>query len=400
VAEASDRHKEVTASEQAAAAAHAAEVEAAAARLAAAERAHAESQEELADKHAALEAASAASAARSEASEEHKAAVLAQREQMEAEHRGRELSLETEVEALKTEHSSALSELNTFKREHLSAHDTLQRELEDVGAERAELQSILDAEKRKLEQHESAIQKNGELKEEITKLETQLKDAEVLIAHHEKQLQVKKHWEESPTGTRDSYNWNWRSPVPSSAAARATAKRATASQQSNSSPPDDDLNSNKELLRQQRRQRRRKVVKKIQQIWRSQHVSGARLDSEGGIEGIGLQDTSDEEFKEAFKFFDCNGFISASELCEHLTTLEDRLTKEEVKPLIHKADANGDGLINFEEFVSGILRTTPQTSSSPDELHKRLLPPAQAGSSVRTETVLARETSTCGGATS
>ena len=259
----------------------------------------------------------------------------------------------------------------------------MQRDLEDVGAERAELQRDLDAEKRKLEQHATAIQQNGELKEEITKLETQIKDAEVLIAHHQKQLQVKKHWEESPTGTKDSYNWNWRSAVPRSAEARAEARRAAAFQEVNASPPDDDLNSNQELQRQQRRQQRRKVVKTIQQIWRSQHVSKARPEGEGDIEGVGLQDTSDEELKEAFKFFDCNGFISASELCQNLTTLEDKLTKEEVKLMIREADTNGDGLINYEEFVSGILRITPtpQTSSSSPGSHP---PPAQAWSSVPT----------------
>ncbi|KAI8597479.1 putative calmodulin [Dissophora ornata] len=62
---------------------------------------------------------------------------------------------------------------------------------------------------------------------------------------------------------------------------------------------------------------------------------------------------SEEEIKEAFKVFDKdgNGFISAAELRHVLTNLGERLTDSEVDEMIHEADVDGDGQINYEEFV-------------------------------------------------
>uniref|UniRef100_A0A6V7QSY4 EF-hand domain-containing protein n=1 Tax=Ananas comosus var. bracteatus TaxID=296719 RepID=A0A6V7QSY4_ANACO len=62
-----------------------------------------------------------------------------------------------------------------------------------------------------------------------------------------------------------------------------------------------------------------------------------------------MKETNDEEeLKEAFKVFDKdqNGFISASE----------KLTDEEVEQMIKEADMDGDGQVNFEEFVK-MMRT-------------------------------------------
>ncbi|XP_012440358.1 calmodulin [Gossypium raimondii] len=67
-----------------------------------------------------------------------------------------------------------------------------------------------------------------------------------------------------------------------------------------------------------------------------------------------MKDTeSEEELKEAFKVFDKdqNGFISATDLRHAMTNLGEILTDEEVDEMIHEADTDGDGQVNYEEFV-------------------------------------------------
>ncbi|KAK6913986.1 EF-hand domain, partial [Dillenia turbinata] len=62
---------------------------------------------------------------------------------------------------------------------------------------------------------------------------------------------------------------------------------------------------------------------------------------------------AEEELKEAFKVFDKdqNGYISASELRHVMINLGEKLTDEEVDQMIKEADLDGDGQVNFEEFV-------------------------------------------------
>ncbi|KAG0249048.1 hypothetical protein BG011_009629 [Mortierella polycephala] len=62
---------------------------------------------------------------------------------------------------------------------------------------------------------------------------------------------------------------------------------------------------------------------------------------------------SEEEIKEAFKVFDKdgNGYISAAELRHVLTNLGERLSDQEVDEMITEADVDGDGQINYDEFV-------------------------------------------------
>ncbi|XP_075747472.1 neo-calmodulin-like isoform X2 [Rhipicephalus microplus] len=62
----------------------------------------------------------------------------------------------------------------------------------------------------------------------------------------------------------------------------------------------------------------------------------------------------DEEIREAFKVFDRNGdgFVSAAELRHVMTTMGEKLTHEEVDEMIREADQDGDGRINYEEFVN------------------------------------------------
>lgn len=67
-----------------------------------------------------------------------------------------------------------------------------------------------------------------------------------------------------------------------------------------------------------------------------------------------MKDTdSAQEIKEAFRVFDKEGkgFISAAELRNVMTNLGEKLTDEEVDEMIRDADIDGDGQINYEEFV-------------------------------------------------
>ena len=59
------------------------------------------------------------------------------------------------------------------------------------------------------------------------------------------------------------------------------------------------------------------------------------------------------ELREAFRVFDKdgNGFISSAELRHVMITLGEKLTNEEVDEMIREADLNGDGEVDYEEFV-------------------------------------------------
>merc|ERR1711982_88797 len=73
---------------------------------------------------------------------------------------------------------------------------------------------------------------------------------------------------------------------------------------------------------------------------------------------MGMKDTdTEEELIEAFKVFDRdgNGFISAAELRHVMTNLGGKLTDEEVDEMIREADVDGDGQINYEEFVKMMM---------------------------------------------
>ena len=63
---------------------------------------------------------------------------------------------------------------------------------------------------------------------------------------------------------------------------------------------------------------------------------------------------SEKELKEAFRVFDRNGdgSISAKDLRHIMTNLGEKLTDEEVDEMIREADIDGNGQINYEEFVT------------------------------------------------
>ena len=62
---------------------------------------------------------------------------------------------------------------------------------------------------------------------------------------------------------------------------------------------------------------------------------------------------TEEELIEAFKVFDRdgNGLISAHELRFVMTTAGEQLTDDEIDEMIREADIDGDGYIDYEEFV-------------------------------------------------
>ena len=71
-----------------------------------------------------------------------------------------------------------------------------------------------------------------------------------------------------------------------------------------------------------------------------------------------MKDTdSEEEIKDAFRMFDKdgNGNISKAELKHLMTGLGESLTEEEITDMVGEADIDGDGLVNYEEFVKMMM---------------------------------------------
>ena len=60
-----------------------------------------------------------------------------------------------------------------------------------------------------------------------------------------------------------------------------------------------------------------------------------------------------EEIREAFEVFDRDqsGAISKSELRQVMLALGEKLTDDEISMMLKEADVDGDGQIDFEEFV-------------------------------------------------
>ena len=61
----------------------------------------------------------------------------------------------------------------------------------------------------------------------------------------------------------------------------------------------------------------------------------------------------EDELRAVFSTVDLdhNGFISKSELKNMMVTLGESIKDQEVNDMIEKADSNGDGQINIEEFI-------------------------------------------------
>ncbi|XP_070538762.1 calmodulin-like [Ptychodera flava] len=65
------------------------------------------------------------------------------------------------------------------------------------------------------------------------------------------------------------------------------------------------------------------------------------------------EDNRGDELKEAFGMFDKDGdgFLTIVDLREAIRNLGENLTDEEIYEIIYESDADGDGKLNYEEFV-------------------------------------------------
>lgn len=70
----------------------------------------------------------------------------------------------------------------------------------------------------------------------------------------------------------------------------------------------------------------------------------------------------ERDLRAAFSVFDQdgNGYLSREELREAVRVIrEDEITDEELEKLIRRADRDGDGQINFDEFYAYIAALPP-----------------------------------------
>lgn len=69
-------------------------------------------------------------------------------------------------------------------------------------------------------------------------------------------------------------------------------------------------------------------------------------------------ENAEEEMREAFQIFDAdgNGKITSEELRLIMENLGEKLTDEEIDDMVKEADIDGDGEINYEEFVKMMFK--------------------------------------------
>ncbi|KAJ6397730.1 hypothetical protein OIU77_018689 [Salix suchowensis] len=95
-------------------------------------------------------------------------------------------------------------------------------------------------------------------------------------------------------------------------------------------------------------------------------MSEADVDGNGTIEFVEFlnlmerkmrENDAYEELKEVFKVFDKDhdGYISPNELRHVIINLGEHLTEKESEEMIREADLDGDGQVNYEEFVKIML---------------------------------------------
>ncbi|XP_070538755.1 calmodulin-like [Ptychodera flava] len=67
----------------------------------------------------------------------------------------------------------------------------------------------------------------------------------------------------------------------------------------------------------------------------------------------------DEQLRAAFRAFDKDGdgFIGAQELRNVMANLGEKMTEEEIEEMIREADTDGNGQVDYEEFVQMMTST-------------------------------------------
>jgi calmodulin len=62
---------------------------------------------------------------------------------------------------------------------------------------------------------------------------------------------------------------------------------------------------------------------------------------------------NEEDMMNVFRVFDKdgNGYITAAELKQAMESLDEVVTDEDIEDMIREADTNGDGNVNYEEFI-------------------------------------------------
>ena len=74
------------------------------------------------------------------------------------------------------------------------------------------------------------------------------------------------------------------------------------------------------------------------------------------------------DFKEAFSLFDKDGSgtITVKELGSVMTSLGQNPTEPELQDMIHEVDVDGDGTIDFKEFLMMMVTTVKDTNEEED----------------------------------
>ncbi|GAV04400.1 hypothetical protein RvY_14684-2 [Ramazzottius varieornatus] len=74
----------------------------------------------------------------------------------------------------------------------------------------------------------------------------------------------------------------------------------------------------------------------------------------------------EKELRDAFRVFDkqCTGYITSSDLRAVLQCMGESLTEEEIDDMISEVDLDGDGRIDFGEFVAAMCESKPKDGSS------------------------------------
>ena len=73
---------------------------------------------------------------------------------------------------------------------------------------------------------------------------------------------------------------------------------------------------------------------------------------------IDKDSNQEEELRARFTLFDKdgNGLITRDELRDVMTQLGEKMSEDDIDEMIEDADKNGDGMINYEEFVAYMMQ--------------------------------------------